>query len=138
MPAPFKPLLAREICLLQNQPVEVLYVDNVETMVHEWERLFRDAGLAKDDSSLSLEDRVGRVEQYLKVKLRKDPFHFLDRYARATAGQGNGLLDGFLRDLSSAVMPYFNEDVDAVNMSDQARVSNQTQNDSVKLKCCRR
>jgi hypothetical protein len=117
--------------------VEVIYMDNLETMVHEWEKILAGAvkmweasgGAAADPATTEV------VLRLLLVKLRQDVFHFLDRYARVTVGQGNGLFNEFLKDLSVAVMPF---DEDEAAIQDALHPNDRWKAHHAKLRHCRR
>jgi hypothetical protein len=96
---------------VQGHPVQVLYVDNLETMVNEWAKILLDEQLA---ATLPPSELQARVEHELKVQLKQDPFHLLDRYARATAGTGHPLHESFMRRASDIVLPFVQQDVDVL------------------------
>jgi hypothetical protein len=118
--------------------VEVLYLDNVETMVYEWEKILLDDAEAHAAGLSSVADRCERVQGKLQVKLKQDAFHLMDRYARTTAGPGNPAHEPFMRELSEAIFTVHGPDAATVAAADGSRQSNAASFEAIKEKYCRR
>lgn len=117
--------------------MEVLYLDNLETMVYEWEKILLDEAHAHA-AGLSAAERAAWVEGKLEVKLKQDAFHLLDRYARTTAGPGHPAHAPFMRELSEAIFTDYSPDVQAVAAADGSGQSNAGAFAAVLEKHCRR
>jgi hypothetical protein len=121
----------------QDNPVEALYVDNLETMSEKWREVIAEAAkpIQGIEDPAEAEAHEQRLKKLLNIKLIQDAFHFLDRYARVTAGKGNGLFYTFLRDLSVAVMPF---DAEEAAVQDALHPDNGWKAHEAKLQHCRR
>jgi hypothetical protein len=108
---------------MQGSPVEVLYIDNLETMYRVWSLVLRgEDGDGGDDQPLS-DEHVEQVRQDMQgILLKQDVYHFFDRYSDSTAGPGNGLYHQFVTDLVDAVLLYdpadFQKAVDLIGFAD--------------------
>jgi hypothetical protein len=92
--------------------VEVLYVDNLETMFRVWSRVLHgEEGDGGADQPLPIEQITSVRRDMQGVQLKQDAYHFFDRYSDSTAGPGNGLYHQFVTDLVDAVLLYHPPDV---------------------------
>jgi hypothetical protein len=101
--------------LWQGSPVEVLYIDNLETMYRVWWQVLHGQEPSDNDDQALTDEQIQEVLQDMHgIVLKQDVYHFFDRYSDSTAGPGNGLYHQFVTDLVDAVLLYHVPDVMSV------------------------